>query len=49
MEVHGGFGDAAALIGRLRQHGFAVDLRDNEGTRVSATSGRLDYVYCRRS
>jgi FkbM family methyltransferase len=49
MEVHPGFGDAAALIGRLRQHGFALNLCDNEGTRVSASSGRLDYVYCRRS
>jgi FkbM family methyltransferase len=49
MEVHPGFGDAAGLIGRLRQHGFAVDLRDNAGTRVSATSSQLDYAYCRRS
>jgi FkbM family methyltransferase len=49
IEVHSGFGDAAALIGRLRQHGFAVDLRDNAGIRVSATSSRLDYIYCRRS
>jgi FkbM family methyltransferase len=32
IEVHPGFGDAAALVGRLRQHGFAVDLRDNAGT-----------------
>jgi FkbM family methyltransferase len=48
MEVHGDFGDAAALVGRLRQHGFAVDLRDNAGTRVSATSSRLDYAYFRR-
>jgi len=49
MEVHPGFGDAAALIGRLRHQGFAVDLCDNAGTRVSATSSRIDYVYCRRS
>jgi FkbM family methyltransferase len=49
MEVHPGFGDVTALIGRLREHGFAVDLRDNAGTPVSATSSRLDYVYCRRS
>jgi FkbM family methyltransferase len=48
MEVHPGFGDAAAMIGRLRQHGFAVDLRDNAGTRVSAASSRIDYAYCRR-
>jgi FkbM family methyltransferase len=49
MEVHPSFGDTAALIGRLRQYGFAIDLRDNAGTRVSATSGRLEYAYCRRS
>ena len=49
MEVHGDFGDAAALIGRLRQHGFSVDLRDNAGTRVCATSSRLDYAYFWRS
>ncbi len=49
MEIHRDFGDAAALIGGLRRRGFAVDLRDNAGTRVSATSDRLDYAYCRRS
>jgi FkbM family methyltransferase len=49
MEVHPSFGDATALIGRLRQYGFIIDLRDNAGTRVSANSGRLDYAYCRRS
>ena len=49
MEVHGDFGDAAALVGRLRQHGFAADLRDNAGNRVSATSSGLDYAYFRRS
>jgi FkbM family methyltransferase len=48
MEVHGNFGDAAALVGRLRQHGFAADLRDNAGTRVCVTSSRLDYAYFRR-
>lgn len=48
LEIHRAFGDAAALIGRLQQHGFAVALRDNDGTRVAATSGRLDYAYCRR-
>ena len=49
MEIHRDFGDAAALIGRLRRHGFTVDLRDNAGTRVSATSDRFDYAYCDRS
>ena len=45
MEVHRNFGDAVALVGQLRQHGFAVDLRDNAGTRVSTTSSRPDYAY----
>jgi FkbM family methyltransferase len=49
MEVHPGFGDTAALVGRLRQHGFAVDLRDNTGGRVDARSDRLEYAYCRRA
>lgn len=49
LEVHRDFGDAAALVGRFRQHGFAVDLRDNAGTSVPVTSDRLDYAYFRRS
>ena len=49
MEVHGDFGYASAMVGRLRKHGFDLELCDNEGTRVSATSSRLDYAYCRRS
>jgi FkbM family methyltransferase len=48
LEVHPGFGDRAALAGRLRRHGFTVDLRDNSGRRVAAGSDQLDYVYCRR-
>jgi FkbM family methyltransferase len=48
MEAHGDFGDVAALVDRFGHHGFAVDLRDNEGRRVSATSGQIDYIYCRR-
>jgi len=49
LEVHPSFGDAAALVGRLGQHGFAVDLRDNAGSQVTATSDRVEYAYCRRS
>jgi len=49
LEVHGDFGDAAALVGRLRRQGFAVDLRDDAGNQVSATSSLLNYAYCRRS
>lgn len=48
MEVHPSFGDAAALIGRLRQHGFDIEMRNNAGTRVAAASSRLDYAYCLR-
>ena len=48
LEVHPGFGDRAALVGRLQGQGFTVDLRDNGGGRVAATSDHLDYVYGRR-
>jgi FkbM family methyltransferase len=48
MELHPAFGDAAAVAERLRQHGFAVDPRDDEGAPVSADSARVAYVYCRR-
>ena len=44
MEVHPEWGDAAALVDRLRRRGFTASLRDNEGTRVSATSRRLEYA-----
>ena len=45
MEVHPEWGDAAALVDRLRRRGFTASLRDNEGTRVSAASSRLAYAY----
>jgi FkbM family methyltransferase len=48
LEIHPIFGDAAALVGRLEHHGFAVDLRDNDGGRLPPDSDRLEYVYCRR-
>ena len=48
LEVHRGFGDVSALIGRLRRHGFTVDLRDNDGGRITASSEHPDYAYCRR-
>jgi FkbM family methyltransferase len=48
MELHPAFGDGDALVGRLRQHGFAADPRDDEGTPVPASCGRAAYVYCRR-
>ncbi len=48
LEVHPGFGNAAALADLLRDHGFTRDLRDNGGERVAADSGRLEYIYCSR-
>jgi FkbM family methyltransferase len=48
LEVHPDYGDASALVGRLCAHGFGVDLRDNDGGRVSATSPSLAYAYCQR-
>jgi len=48
LEVHPDHGVAPALIDRLRCHGFAVDLRDNDGGRVTATSDCLSYAYCER-
>ena len=49
LEIHHDFGDVPSLIGRLRSHGFAVELRDNDGRRVAETSRDLSYVYCGRS
>lgn len=49
LEIHPQFGDAGALVERIRSHGFAADLRDNEGHPVAGTSPLLSYAYCRRS
>ena len=48
LEVHSDFGNSAALIGRLRRHGFTVDLRDNDGRRLNPSSDFPDYAYCWR-
>jgi hypothetical protein len=48
LEIHPAFGAANSLIGRLRQHGYVVDLRDNAGAQVTASSGDLAYAYGRR-
>jgi len=48
LEVHRDHGDVAALLERLRHHGFSVDLRDNDGNCAVANSGNVDYAYCRR-
>jgi FkbM family methyltransferase len=47
LEVHGRHGNAAAVVERLREAGFGVDLRDDDG-RVTARSARLAYAYCSR-
>ena len=33
LEVHGSHGDPMAMVGRLQEAGFRVDLRDNDGRR----------------
>jgi FkbM family methyltransferase len=48
LEVHRGFGDTAALIERLRSHGFTIDLCDNDGRHTASASDHPDYAYCRR-
>jgi FkbM family methyltransferase len=48
LEVHRDHGDTVALVERLRRHGFAVALRDNDGGRVAATSDHVAYAYCHR-
>jgi FkbM family methyltransferase len=48
LEVHPEHGDPASMIERLRCNGFTVDLRDNHGHHVTASSGHLAYAYCQR-
>jgi len=47
MEIHCDFGDAPTLIDRLRDNGFDVELRDDDGRRVAESSHQLTYLYCR--
>lgn len=49
LEIHRDFGDVPSLVDRLRSHGFALELRDNDGRRVAGTSDQLSYLYCGRS
>jgi FkbM family methyltransferase len=49
IELHGSHGDVPAMIGRLRDAGLAVDLRDDFGRRAPATSSSVAYAYCRRT
>ena len=48
LEIHRDFGDATALIERLRYNDFSIDLRDNDGNQVDVTSESLNYAYCQR-
>jgi FkbM family methyltransferase len=48
LELHGDHGDAPALVERLRDHGFIVSLRDDDGGCVEDTSDYLAYAYCQR-
>jgi hypothetical protein len=48
LEIHPDHGDATAVIARLRNHGFTVDLRDNDGGPAAVTSNHLAYAYCQR-
>jgi FkbM family methyltransferase len=48
LEVHRDQGDPAEMADRLPRHGFAIELRDNDGGPVATTSGNLAYAYCRR-
>ena len=46
MEIHRAYGDTSELIDRIQRRGFIVDLRDNDGRQVGASSEGLLYVYC---
>ncbi|KQC36344.1 FkbM family methyltransferase [Frankia sp. ACN1ag] len=49
MEVHPAFGDPAALVARLRRHGFEVTLLANDLRRVRDLAGASSgYLYARR-
>jgi FkbM family methyltransferase len=48
LEVHTSHGDAVAMMRRLQEAGFRVDLRDNDGRPTADTSPQLAYAYCSR-
>jgi FkbM family methyltransferase len=48
LEVHPSVGDAASIVELLRNHGFSVELRDNQGSSAAVSSPSLSYAYCRR-
>ncbi len=48
IELHAGHGDIGALVDRLRDRDLMVDLRDEGGSSVTATSTSVAYAYCSR-
>lgn len=46
LEIHPDFGDVVGLVGKIRRHGFLIDLRDNDGRQVDATCTQAEYAYC---
>jgi FkbM family methyltransferase len=48
IELHGEHGDTGALAGRLREHGFTAEVRDDCGSPVEPSSPAAAYGYFRR-
>jgi FkbM family methyltransferase len=48
LEVHPGHGDIPAMLGRLRDSGFAMELSDNNGAPVTPECEQLAYAYLSR-
>jgi FkbM family methyltransferase len=48
LELHLDYGNAASLIRTVQSYGFAIELQDNDGAKVTPTSSRLEYAYCTR-
>ena len=46
LEIHPGFGDVADLVGKIRRHGFEVDLRNNNGRQVDAVGTHVEHACC---
>ena len=49
IELHPLHGDTRALIQRLMQHGFHVELSDNDGNPLEADAADIAYAYCHRA
>jgi FkbM family methyltransferase len=48
LEVHHGHGDVPGLLKLLRDSGFVIDLRENNGGVAPQGSDQLNYAYCHR-